>query len=412
MKSMKRTIFLTALLMGVVAVTVPQGARASTLPCTQISNQATLSYSVGAVAQTPITSTLGAANQFYVGVKVIVTVANQDADNVSVTAGTTPAVLKFTVKNDGNAVHDYALAVQAAGDGVASPHPGGGTDNFNGTTVNVFVDVNGNGTYEAGTDTVTSIEDLAADGGTKTAFIVYTPSDLTDANGSVAVYYLTATTQWADGSAIGAQGSQTPSLVQAGGVCDGVKSVDVVFGDGDGPSAADTAARDAIHSDDSAYIVASAAIGVTKSYTIRWDPINYGTSPKAIPGAIVEYSIVVANTGGTAAILTTITDTLEVANLTLVSTFYDGGFATATPTSTTSRAIIVTCSAGCGTRACEGAGGTSFTALTADGIVFATPVITATMGTVLPSEDAGACAVGSLGATTDTVTIKFQAAIN
>jgi hypothetical protein len=414
MKGMRRNIFLTALLIGSLAAALPQGAAASTPPCTQISNQATLSYSVGAVAQTPITSALGAGNQFYVGVKVIVTVANTDADNVPVTAGSTPAVLTFTVRNDGNAVHDYALSYQAAANGVASPHPGGGNDSFNGTTVGVYVENGLEAGYQASganQDTATSITDLARDGAeTKTVYIVYTPTDLTAANGSVAVYYLTATTKWADGTDITA-GSGTPSLAQAGGACDGAKTVDVVFGDVDGPSSAE-GNRDGAHSDDSAYIVTSAAIGVTKSYTVRWDPINYGTSPKAIPGALVEYSITVANTGGTAAILTAISDTLDVANLTLASTFYDGAFGTATPTSTTSKAFIVTCSAGCGARACEVAGGTSFTsAVDSDGIDFSTPTITATMGTVLPSEDTGNCAAGSLGATTDTVTVKFQANI-
>ncbi|HAK60295.1 MAG TPA: hypothetical protein DCO77_07905 [Nitrospiraceae bacterium] len=395
MKSMKRNIFLTALLMGVVAVTIPQGAGASTPPCTQISNQATLSYSVGAVAQTPITSTLGAGNQFYVGVKVIVTVANTDAGNVAVTAGTTPVVLSFSITNDGNAVHDYALAVEAAANGVASPH-GGGNDSFDGTTVNVFVESGATAGYQALEDTATLIDGLAVDGGATTAYIVYTPSDLTAADGSLAVYYLTATTQWADGSAIGAQGSQTPSLAQAGGVCDGAKAVDVVFGDGDGPSTADTAARDAIHSDDSAYIVTSAAISVTKSYSVVSDSINTSAPYSAIPGAVIRYSIAIANTGGASAVLSTTIDALN-GNLQVVSTAANATWSVAGSTRGTTSGTL--------------------TADTnnADGLAHSAPgspggTLTATLTTVLAADAGNGYAAGELK-TGETVTLTFDATI-
>lgn len=399
MNARKNQMLWAVILIALAAIMTPRGAMASTAPCTQITNQATLSYSVGGTGQPDITSALDSNNTFYVGVKAIVTVANQDAGNITVTPSTTPAVLKFNVKNDGNATLDFALARAAAANGVASPH-GGGNDSFDGTTVGVYVDVDSDGTYSSTVDTATAIDNLAGDGASKTVFVVYTPSDLTASDAALAVYYLTATSQWANGSVI-SQGTYTPTAAQAGGACDGTRQVEVVFGDGDGPSAADTAARDGIHSDDSAYIVSNAAIGITKSKTMVWDPINFNSTPKAIPGAIVEYSVVVANTGGAAATLTSIVDNLDTANLDLVTTYFDGGLGTNTPTSSSGSSFQVTCVAGCGARACESAATTS-------GIAFVTPTITATMATVLPAEST--CSAGSLGGG-DTVTIKFQVTI-
>ena len=56
--------------------------------------------------------------------------------------------------------------------------------------------------------------------------------------------------------------------------------VDTVFAD----LAGDTdGVRDAQHSDDNLYIVATAAISVIKTATVISDPFNGTTNPKAIP---------------------------------------------------------------------------------------------------------------------------------
>lgn len=409
MKTMQSKKIMSMLLMGALAVIVPTWAMASTAPCTLISNTATANYSVGGVGQPSVTSS---AASFNVGVKVIVSVTNNDGNEVTVVPGTGKYALKFTVANTGNAVQDYTLSSEAASNGTASPY-GGANDSFDGTTIQIYVEDGTNAGFQAGEDTLTStINDLAADSGTKVAYIVYSPTDLSESNLETAVYYLKTTSKWADGSAI-SLGSGTPTAAQAGGSCDGATTVDVVAGDDDGDATGDDN-RDGEDSDDGAFEVCSPIIGVSKTKSVIWDPINYNSTAKAIPGAIIEYTVQIANTGASQcpAVLSTITDDLQTANLGLVSAFKDGDLGTATPTSSSSEAFIVSCSAGCGIRACESGGYTFTSANDADGIEFVSPTFTATMGTVLPSEDTGACAAGSLGGPTDTVTIKFQATIN
>lgn len=49
---------------------------------------------------------------------------------------------------------------------------------------------------------------------------------------------------------------------------------------------------------------------VTKTSAVVCDPINANSTPRSIPGAAIQYAITIANTGGIATTLTSITDTL------------------------------------------------------------------------------------------------------
>lgn len=80
----------------------------------------------------------------------------------------------------------------------------------------------------------------------------------------------------------------------------------------------------------SAHTVAvnAASLTVTKISTVISDPINGTTDPKAIPGAVVEYCIVVSNApGGATAEGIVINDDFssESANIALVPDAYTGG---------------------------------------------------------------------------------------
>lgn len=315
---MKRTRLTALLLAGALAAMTPLSALASTAPCTPISNTAYVTYSVGGFDQTSVA--LGGpkpstTETFNVGIKVIVTVANFDADEITAIPGTGKSALKFTVTNTGNAVHDYELTALPAASGTASPH-GGLNDSFDGTTIAIYPDTNSNNVFDVGVDdaaTISSLDNVGADGGSKVAFIVYSPTDLAESNLETAVYYLVATSKWADNSSI-TYGSGTPTAVQAGGVCTGGITVDVVAGDDDGPGddgIDNDTNHDGQHSDDGAYQVSTAALTITKDSNIIWDPINYNNSPKAIPGALVEYVVTITNAVGAAsATLSTITDNL------------------------------------------------------------------------------------------------------
>jgi len=296
-------------LIALVLIGLPGMLLAATPPCTSITNYATVNFSMGGVPQTAVNSNTAS---FTVGVKVKIVVTNNDTTNVTVSPGTTKAALKFTVLNDGNATNDVALSYVAAASGTASPY-GGGNDSFDGTTIAIYEDTNSNGTFDDGTDQPsTTINDLApGSSNSKVYFIVYTPNDLTQPGNSIAVYYLVAQAKWADGTNI-SQGSINVTNAMAGGTACGAggTTVDVVFADDNGPAPdAYDGARDGKHSDDGAYIVQNATITVSKTSAVYSDPVNGTTSPKAIPGAIVTYTITITNSGNANATVT-VTDSL------------------------------------------------------------------------------------------------------
>lgn len=405
MKTNRQYLSRALLTAGALTLMSASATFASTAPCTTITNTATLAYSVGGTAQPNITSASNAANQFNVGVKVLLTVTTTDGNNVTVIPGATPAVLTFTVQNNGNAVHDYALAFAAATTGTASP-VGPGNDSFDGTTIAVRVENGLQAGYQASganQDTASFIDDLAGDGATRTVYVVYTPNDLTAASGSIAVYYLKATTQWADSSLI----SETPTgfpvspIAAQQSTCNGGTPIDVVFGDGTGPFtdgvlANNDIARDSEHSDDSAFIVSSALIGVTKGVTVISDPFNGVTDPKAIPGAVVRYSIAIVNSGTASASLSTISDALA-ATLQIVSAANNATWAVSGSTRATSSGTLTA------------------DAVAADGLVHSAPAspggtVTATMTTILAADVPNSYAAGELK-NNETLTFTFDATV-
>jgi uncharacterized repeat protein (TIGR01451 family) len=258
-----------------------QAATATGTPSgTSIDNDATVDYEVGGVPQTQVPSNTAS---FVVDNMIDLTVATVDGAPVQVVPGDTSRVLTYTVTNDGNTLQDYSLTAQGA-----SGTWNGATDNFDATGVQVFVDGNGNGTYEPLTDTATYIDELAADA-TITAFIVGDiPIDRSDGDG--ALYDLIA--QTAVGGSPGSQGADITS--DDSGIPDNPATVEIVFADEAGTA---DAQYDGQHSSTDAYLVVSAALGVVKSSTVVSDPINGTTNPKAIPGATVRYTITVTNSG-------------------------------------------------------------------------------------------------------------------
>lgn len=309
-----------ALLVGAALLgLVSQSALAlGTASGTVVDNLAKLSYSVGGTAQNEICSsttgnttgnggttgttcvsgTNGAtATSFTVDNKTNLTVAEGNTTFTSVVPGQMAAVTAFTVTNNGNTVQDVLLA----GANVAATQTLFTlTDNFQMSNVQVFVDSNNNGTYDAGTDTATFIDELAANG-SKTVFIVAdVPS--TQINNDAALVSLTATVAAGGAAGQGAAVTETTVADTAG--------VDIVFADAAG---SDEVARDGKHSARDVYKVVSAVISVQKTSVLLCDPFNGSTNPKNIPGAAVQYAITITNTGTAAATLSQVTDTLNAA---------------------------------------------------------------------------------------------------
>ena len=270
---------------------------AGTAANSTITNSVTVNFQVGGVAQTAVS----ASNTFTVDRKVNVTVAEVGSTTTSVSPGQLAAVTAFTVTNLSNATLDFALAA-AQQTGGAGAHSN--TDNFDATNVQIYVDTNSNGVYNAGTDTlVTYLDELAADT-SRTVFVV---SDIPIArvNNDVAAVTLTATGR--EGAGVGSMGA---ALTQTAGA-DSQNTMDTVFADGAG---ATDASRDAAFSAKDDYTVLAAALTATKTSRVISDPFNLLVNPKAIPGAVVEYCIAVANAaGGASATSVTLGDILPAA---------------------------------------------------------------------------------------------------
>ncbi len=325
-----------------------------------IANTATLSFDVGVdsfvLESSPGGNTStgagnGTSTDFIEDRFINFTVAESGGLTQTVTAGATAQVQTFTVTNNSNALQDFLLAAinRTTAPVTADPH-GGVDDSFDATNVQVFVETDGIPGYlaGAGNDDAIFIDELAA-GANVTVYIV---SDIPAvADGSLAVMTLVA--QIAAGGAASADDSvaanagaaitndDNGNISPAGTYNNGVTGVgagavnniaddplteQVVFGDAAGDidsTAAAGAASNGQHADSDSYTVQAAALTLSKTAAILWDPVNGNTNPKAITGAYMTYTIVISNTGAASGDLTTLADTLS-ASLALDPDFVDG----------------------------------------------------------------------------------------
>ena len=293
---MKRSTCYHALVLttavGMVHATAANAA--GTIAGTNVQNTATVNFSVGGVAQTPVDSNTAS---FLVDRRVNLSVSEDGSVTTSVSPGSVNQVTKFILSNTTNDTLDFSLAVAQDTGGTAAH---GGTDNFNATNVRVFADNPSAGTvgsYDAA-DTLTYVDELAPD--TTRAIFVVVDIPLSQVNGDIAGVTLTATA--AAGGTATSQGADLTETV--GGNTAGV---DTLFDDGAGDT---DAVRDGKSSDDDDYTVSAATLALNKTSRIVSDPVRGATDPLAIPGAIVEYCIEIANSGSASATGIAFSDTL------------------------------------------------------------------------------------------------------
>jgi uncharacterized repeat protein (TIGR01451 family) len=240
---------------------------------TDITNTATASYTVSG---TPVSVTSN-TDTVTVDELVDVDVTLQNAGPVLVSPGDTDQVLTFLVTNIGNGIETFTLA----------PLSVLGGDDFDPTLVNAVLDTNGNGTYDAGVDTVyaAGVNDPTLDANTvgSESITVFVLNDipLGPVDGDRGDSQLTATSN---------TGAGAPGTSFAGG---GDGGTDAIVGPSGGSDV-----------DVGAYLVSTLAVSVVKSAAIS-DPFG-GTAP--VPGATVTYSLVVTVAGSGTAESVTITD--------------------------------------------------------------------------------------------------------
>jgi uncharacterized repeat protein (TIGR01451 family) len=271
-------------------------AQSSLTPAgTSISNRATVSYSVGGAPQTDIESsptgntTPGAAGTdttFLVDNRVDLTVSELGGNATITAPGATTPWLAFTVTNTGNAPQGYQLSFTEEVGTLLF----GNTDNddFGSGNLLLFVDEDpssgqgtGNDLFD-GTETATAIDRLNPGYGV-TVFVVSPSVPLTLTNADFANVRLEART-----AAVDTNGATL--VVESTGVNDPT-TMEILFADAD---------NDATQSAADQFAVQSAALTVTKTQTVIDDGFG-SASPRAIPLAVVEYTITVANGSTTTA---------------------------------------------------------------------------------------------------------------
>jgi uncharacterized repeat protein (TIGR01451 family) len=259
-------------LIALSSVGVLQGAYANGTPSnTTINNTATVDYSVGSVAQSQISASV----TFVVDTRIDLTVSEVTTAPTTTHHGQSNVVAEFLVSNTGNSTQGYRLS--------ATNEVGGtvfGVDTVDVSNLRTFVDSNGNGTYEPLDDDETHIDSLATDpdAGLESV-VVFVVADMpAGSTNQYATVRLTAQAA-VPGSAGATLETPTP-LTDA----DNKDVVQRVFADTD---------RDATESALDQYLM-TLALSVTKNVVVISDAFGT-TNPKAIPGAVMRYTILVTN---------------------------------------------------------------------------------------------------------------------
>ena len=267
---------------------------AGTTAGTTITNTATVDYQVGGVAQ----GQQSASNNFTVDRKINLLVEEVGTVTTTVVPGQTNAVTTFQLTNSSNETLDFALVASQIAGGTAAH---GGTDTFDATNVRIYRDNTSTGTvgsWDVGDTLLTGyVDELVVDTAIRLFVVADIPAAL--ANNAVAGVTLRATAR--EGGLAGTQGAAITETTGAN-----TAGKDTVFADIAGVTG--DAARDGSHSDNDDYTVQTATLAVTKTSRVISDPFNNTTNPKLIPGAVVEYCIAVANSGGAAAASVVIND--------------------------------------------------------------------------------------------------------
>jgi hypothetical protein len=298
----------TVLLLGQQAMAVGTDAGVS------VSNQATVAYTVGTVAQTPIdsdplgNSTPGAGNptEFLVDRRVDFTLVEVGGAHTSpVAPGELAVFTAFTLTNNGNAIMDFRLeALDFAGlaHGIAD------TTNLVNYRVRVANGDGAGGVPDLATD-LAYVDELAEDAVVE--IYVFADAPLTVSNGQIANIELTAYAA-DDAGAVATPGALDADLAESPGV-DDPTIIESVFAD---------AGNDGLQADQDGYEIISADLVITKIAAVISDPFSSG---KALPGAIIEYTVTIDNTAGSSSATgVVITDVIQFADVDFQDDVYNG----------------------------------------------------------------------------------------
>ena len=323
MKTVSRSLSLIARL-SIMASALLLGEQALALGTdagTPVSNTATVAYDVGGNIQTPIPSdptgnsdpAAGSPTVFLVDRRVDFTIAAIGGVHTSVAPGDVQAFAAFTLTNDSNAIMDWDLTLLD----LTSADPAvNGEDDTDVVLINYTIRVangdGGAGVPDFGAD-LEFVDELGED---ETVVIyVFADAPVTLVNDDVDNFTLNATA--ADhATATATPGVLDPLLTESGGV-DDPTIIESVFGNASGPDGGGNATE----SFSDGFLVDSAELVITKVAVVDSAPFG---SQKAIPGAIIEYTITIDNSAGDSdATDVSISDVID-SDVTLVLGAYGG----------------------------------------------------------------------------------------
>lgn len=268
-----------------------------------VGNQATVAYDVNGNAQTPIPSdpagnsspTGGNPTEFLVDRRVDFTLQTTDAAAVGpVQLGDTDVVTAFTLTNNGNAIMDYRLGVADFAGAVFG-------NNDTGVDMTNYRIRVANGDGAAGVPDLATDLDYVDELGEDQTVVIYVFADapVLASGTEYANIELTATAA-DDATATATPGSLDPDLAESPGA-DDPTLIESVFAD---------SGNDGIEQDQDSYQIVAAALTITKTSAVFSDPFGSG---KAVPDALIEYTVTIDNTGGASdAQNVVVTDTIQI----------------------------------------------------------------------------------------------------
>lgn len=248
---------------------------------TDIDNTAVITYSVNGAVQDPLDAI---APTFVVDRVVNFTLGTANAALTQTGPGETGAIVLYTLTNTGNSPLDFRLdAVNVTT---------GDDDDMLDASFVAFVDANSNGIVDAGE--LDFVDELPEGDAVTITVIADAPAIVVD--GETALVELTVTA--ADPGTVGTLGGDVDDTAP-----DTAAGVENVFGDAgnDGVEVFDT----------DGYQFDFTALSIGKDSAVISDPVNGTSSPFAIPGAIIEYTVTIGNPGSSSTTALTITDDIQ-----------------------------------------------------------------------------------------------------
>ena len=279
-----------------------------------IENTVVVNYNIGTIAQEPEEAT----DEVAVDRKVNLTLARTDNAGVEVTPGQSDAAVTYVLTNETNDVLDFQLAAANVTDGTASELAPAENDNFEttgGFTFYLDNPLSGTvGVFDSADTVITHINALGSGDSAIIHVVSAVPTGL--ATDDRAAILLTATARANDGAAtLGATFTvSTSNNAEA-------LWVDTVFADS---SAGGQTANDGAAFDTDDYYVLAAGITAAKSSRIVAGAFAGDTSGTFLPGATMEYCILVSNSSGSAT-----ANDVEISDPLPTSVTFDSGYGVA-----------------------------------------------------------------------------------